>query len=124
MSIFKRKKKPLSVGAIAMLAQAHDIHRMELEFAREQARKEARAELRQSVRDKLLAVHSQISSWKAWSQADVEDLYLVDVGGLFADTPEHQAEWNHFVRDRRIAINEQKFDVLHQQIERATRSRG
>jgi hypothetical protein len=119
MNILKRfrKKKPLSADVIALLAQAHSIHKVELDIARD----EVRAEMRQKVRDALQAMSfmDKADGTCYHSSAEVEDRYLFNIGAIFSETPEQQVEWSHYVRDRRIARNDAKFAILSQRIDRA-----
>ena len=117
MSIFRRKKKPLSADVIALLAQAHSIHKAELEFAKDAVRAELRDKVRHALED------MQLRDGKAGtaldSAADIEDKYLVAIGSLFCETHELEREWHNYIRDRRIARNDAKLAVLSQQIDRA-----
>lgn len=118
MKIFGRtKKKPLSADVIALLAQAHQIHQAELEFARDGVK----AELRQKIRDALQAMvlHDQDDGRCWYSSADIEDRYLFNIGSLFAETPEQRTEWSQYVRERRIARNDSKCEQIGKQIDRA-----
>lgn len=119
MKLFKsRKKKPLSADVITLLAQAHAIHKVELDIARD----DARTELRDKVRKALEGMqgYDRSDGRSSRSTADIQDDYLVSIGALFCENLEQEREWHTYIRDRRIASNDAKFAVLSQQIARAT----
>jgi hypothetical protein len=113
---FRKGKKPLSADVIALLAQAHQIHEAELEFARD----EVRAELRQSVRDVLMGQKDE-----AYGQAHREaisyalDKLRIDAGILFCETRQQREEWVAFVKENRRALNEIEFERVRKQTDKA-----
>jgi hypothetical protein len=123
MNILKklRKKKPLSADVIALLAQAHGIHKVELDIARDDARTELRDKVRNAL-ERVSFMDDDRGNCRA-SSAEVHDHYLFLIGSLFCDTPEQQVEWSQYVRERAVARNDAKCMALHQQIDRAKKKR-
>lgn len=119
MDVLKRfrrdKKKPLSADVIALLAQAHQIHQAELEFARD----EVRSRLRQEVRDMLMAQDDKAYGANREAVAYALDKLRIDVGLLFSDTASQRAEWVKHVKDYRFGLNEAEFERVRRQIDKA-----
>ena len=107
MKLFKRKKKPLSADVIALLAQAHAIHKAELEFAKDAAHEAAlitaagkQRELGEQIREALFGRADHMRS---------EIGALLVAAGVF--TP---VEWNDYVDVKKAESAEQAVSGLQQ----------
>lgn len=107
MKWFNRKKKPLSADVIRLLAQAHSIHKAELEFAKDEAREEARAEFKAHLRSLGEEIREALFG-KSDSIRSAVGVLLVDEGVF---TPE---EWNDFVNVKKAQSAEQAVSGLQQ----------
>lgn len=105
-----RRKVP--ADTVRLLAKSAEIHRRDVERAREEGRAEVRRELRQEVRDVLMRQCEEPAMTQAW----LLDKLRFDVGLLFCEDDASRTEWVKFVKEYRAAVNDLEFERLQQAI--------